>query len=101
MNIDKRSNSEMLKRLLKRFDPPETIEVRAKILIPKLSLMDPIRDQEREKLVKQAIYQEIMKELMLIDAIEIAVSDQHMYDGIEVYGKLKILDRFYKLNILY
>lgn len=99
MNKDKPRDLEKI--LKKLFDPPEALEVNVEILISRPSLTDGmISDKLFEEQVKYKVYQEITRELMRIDAVKIQYSDQHMYTGIKVYGKLKILEKDYRVKIL-
>lgn len=99
MNKDKPRDLEKI--LKKLFDPPEALEVNVEILISRRSLTDSIDSMGlSEEHIKYQVYQEITRELMRIDAVKIQYSDQHMYDGIKVYGKLKVLEKGYKVKIL-
>lgn len=99
MNKDKPRDLEKI--LKKLFDPPEALEVNVEILVSRPSLTDRMTfDKSFEEHVKYQVYQEITRELMRIDAVKIQYSDQHMYTGIKVYGKLKILEKDYRVKIL-
>lgn len=100
MNKDKPRDLEKI--LKKLFDPPEALEVNVEILISRPSLTDRMTSDKLfdSEQVKYQVYQEITRELMRIDAVKIQYSDQHMYTGIKVYGKLKILEKDYRVKIL-
>ena len=80
-------------RLLNVMNPPEPVDVIAQVSVERYSLYD-------EQIIKHALCEEIVKQIMRKELIEIKSVDSPIQDTIIFYGKIKLLEHKYKLKLL-
>jgi hypothetical protein len=80
-------------RLLNIMDPPEPVEIIAQVSVARYSLYD-------EQTIKHALCEEIVKQIMRKELIEIKSVDSPLENTIIFYGKIKLHEHKYKLKLL-